>query len=167
MSDVIDKIQRMRSPTKLLRIYAAVKGRLEALDVSSSRTDPVGHYAEFLVKEHYGGRRTSNGTPGHDVVTDEGLRIEVKGRVARNESYVPKTYINDSNVGGGNFDLLVYIVFDPEDYSVLRAYEIPLDVFKTVATFVVQKGVRKWRFLADPRLFEIPGVVDLTGALRG
>ena len=165
MSEVIDSIHRMRSPKKLLQTFEAVKDRLEDLGISSNQTDPVGQYAEYLVKELYDAEKTTNGTAGCDLVTKDGVRIEVKGRVARSEGYIPKTYINNSNVSEANFDYLVYVVFNKK-YEIEMALGMTIDVFKDNAEFVDHNNsAPKWKFLASPELKKNKDIEDLTPRL--
>ncbi|MCE8025713.1 DUF6998 domain-containing protein [Billgrantia aerodenitrificans] len=166
MSDLIDAIHRLRSPRKLLQVAEAAKQRMADLGFSSGATDLVGQYAELLVQTHFGARRSANCTAGCDLVTNNGLKIEVKGRVARRDGYVPRTDIRSTTVDGHQFDYLVYVVFR-RDYRIERAYGIPIHVFKKVASLVQHNNsLPKWRFRATVDLLAAPGVDDLTEDLQ-
>jgi hypothetical protein len=165
MSEIIDSIHRMRSPKKLLQTFEAIKIRLEHLGVSSNQTDPVGQYAEYLVSKLYSANKTTNGTAGCDLLTPEGFKVEVKGRVSRKEGYIPKTDIKDSNVSGGHFDYLVYIVFDA-DYNIERAYGMTVNTFKDVSDYVEHNNsAPKWIFKAKPELLSHQDIDDLTNTI--
>lgn len=162
MNTVIDSIHRMRSPKKLLQAYGAIKDRLEHLGVSTNQTDPVGQYAEYLVAQLYEAHKTTNCTAGCDLITHDNWKVEVKGRVSRRDGYKPKTYIKNSNVSGGSFEYLVYIVFDT-NYDIQRAYGMTIDAFKEVAALVDHTdSAPKWMFKANPELLLLSNIDDLT-----
>lgn len=167
MSEIIDAIGRMRSPKKLLQVIEAVKYRMNELGFSTSLSDPIGHYGESLVQRYYGAEKTNNTTAGCDLITPDGIKIEVKTRVARTDDYVPKTYIKDTNVSNRSFDYLVYVVLD-SDYNVHRAYGITYEQFTAsgIAERVIHQNVAKWVFRAKAEHFEEFGVDDLTEDLR-
>ncbi len=86
MSELIDSIHRMRSAKKLLQAFEAIKNRMSHLGFASNHTDLVGQYAELLVQKYYNAHKTPNTTAGCDLITDDNIRIEVKGRVARSDN---------------------------------------------------------------------------------
>lgn len=162
MSSIIESIHRMRSPKKLLQTFEAIKIRLKDLNISSNSTDPVGQYAEYLVSKLYDAEKTKNGTAGCDLITHDNCKVEVKGRVSRKEGYIPKTYINDTNVTGEHFDYLVYVVFTT-DYDIERAYGMTINTFKKVSEYVKHNNsAPKWKFKASLDLLEHEDIDNLT-----
>lgn len=162
---IVESINRLRSPKKLLQVYEAVKNRLYELEISTNHTDPVGQYAEYLVSKLYDAKKTTNATAGCDLISHDNKRIEVKGRVSRKDGYVPKTTFRESNVIDETFDYLVYVVFDP-DYNVKMAFGMTIDTFKSLAEVVYYKNSTPKRILkASAKILENDEVDDLTSLL--
>ncbi len=167
MSENISEIiKNISSPKELLQVFETIKQHMITLKVATNQTDPVGQYAEYLVLKLYpNSQKTSDGTPGCDVVTFENKKIEVKGRVARTKGYIPKTYISDSNVSDESFDYLIYIVFDG-NYDIKYAYGMSVDTFKEKAKLVNHNNSRpKWRFSAKYEYLNCKKVDNLTNCL--
>lgn len=171
MKEVVEKINRMRSPRKLLVLSEEIKNRVKALIGHASSTESVGHYAEWLtvqfrIKQGFECMRTDLETQaGHDLEDSQLKRIQVKARVEREGHKEPKTYIRDVNIE--KFDYLIYIVFKPDDYKVKRVFGMKTKVFCEVAKKVEHKNsVSKWSFHSKLDLFDVKGVENLTPLFR-
>ena len=165
---ILKEIRETDDIKTLMRAFLEIKKRLtdEDLGVANSLTDPVGQYAEYLTQKVYGGKRTNNGTAGHDLIDRKKRKIEVKGRVKKHDNYKPKTYINDSNVSGKNFDYLVYIVFD-NDFEVEYAFGITRSNFKSAfKTVEHNNSPPKWVIKAREEILENPLVENITNVFR-
>lgn len=128
LQDLVDSINVMRSPRRLLVLSESIKRRMETLKVSTSNTDPVGHYAEWLTQKVFGGERSHSASQaGHDLIDCNGRKIQVKGRVMRKENKKRGARINEKNYGA--FDYLVVVVFDFETYKITKVIGMSHDVF--------------------------------------
>jgi ABC-type molybdate transport system substrate-binding protein len=165
---ILKKIRETDDIKTLMCAFLEIKRRLtdEDLGVANSLTDPVGQYAEYLAQKVYGGKRTNNGTAGHDLIDRNKRKIEVKGRVKKHDNYKPKTYINDSNVSGGNFDYLVYVVFN-NDFEVEYAFGVTQSNFKAVFNKVEHgNSPPKWVIKAREEILENPKIENITNVFR-
>lgn len=165
---MLKRIRETDDIKTLLCAFLAIKKRLtdEDLGVANSLTDPVGQYAEYLTLKVYGGKRTNNGTAGHDIIDRGGRKIEVKGRIKKNENYKPKTYINDSNVSGKKFDYLVYIVFS-NDFEIEYAFGVDRSNFNKIFKKVEYgNSTPKWVVKAREELLKNPQIEDITRIFR-
>lgn len=164
--EMLDTIDAMRSPRKLLLLSERIKDRLKDRMGHVSSTDPVGHYAEWLTGKVFECTRPNSETQaGYDLIDSQGKKIQVKGRVGRDGHKIPKTYIRDVNLE--KFDYLVYMVFKPEDYKVDRVFGMTTEVFCRVGAKVNHKNsVSKWTFRSNEKLFMEEGVDDLTKLFR-
>ncbi|MEZ9245615.1 hypothetical protein AB4179_15310 [Vibrio lentus] len=166
--DIIEQINKTKDIHLLLQSFLAVKKRLldDEIGVATSLTDPVGQFAEYLTLKTFGGVRTKNGTTGCDVIDKKNIKIEVKGRLKKHETYKPKTYINDSNLQNKTFDYLVYIVFDTE-FNVEYAFGVKRSNFKNVFHTVQHKNSRlKWLIKAREDLLTMNNVDNLTKKIQ-
>ncbi|EOY4517169.1 hypothetical protein M2F98_21115 [Vibrio vulnificus] len=165
---LIEKIKDCDNPKELMCSFLAIKHRLLSpeVGVATSFTDPVGQYAEYLTLKAFGGKRTPNGTKGLDIIDKNKRKIEVKGRIKRDEKYTPKTDISHSNVEAKTFEYLVYIVFS-QNFEIEYAFGTSLEGFKKIAQKVKHKGrPEKWIFKAKESLTKESYVDDLTEIIR-
>lgn len=163
MEEAISKINRTKSPRKLLMLSELIKQRLQTLLGHDSNTEPVGHYGEWLtvkVRTKLGfvcKTADSSTQAGYDLEDSELGKIQVKSRVERKG--IPKTYIRDLE-----FNYLIYIVFS-EDFKVKRVFGMSVKTFQKVATKVEHENSQpKWLFRSTEEVFNEEGVDDLTNA---
>jgi hypothetical protein len=115
----------------LLRLYRQVLLQLEQREILTTKDSPVGGYGEWLVARAFGGKRLGNSNKSVDVLTPEGVRLQVKTR------WLPEE--NDSrqlsairNLDGDAFDYIVAVLLD-RDFEVAEAYQIPHAAVKRLA----------------------------------
>jgi len=97
-----------------------------------------------------------------DAVSPDGVRYQIKGRrITPQNGSRQMSAIRD--LQGSNFDFLAAVLFD-QDYSILRAAIIPIEVVVARATFVPRTNSHKF-FLRDD-VVNVTGVRDVTDGLR-
>jgi hypothetical protein len=129
--------------------------------VIRSDNNPIGDYCEFLVAAHYGVEPEGNSTAGHDVVTPDGLRVQVKGRRIRRDGRMPPHYSAIRNLDDDPppFDLLVGLLLD-RDFSVREAWQFPVAQVRRYAVY--RQHTNSWSLRtssqvirADPEIQQI------------
>jgi hypothetical protein len=127
----------------------AAIGELIGLGVIRSRV-LVGDLGEVIAANYYGVELAPVFTPGYDLVTREGQRVQVKAMRGRSgkRTIVSRQPLPDA------CDLLLAIRL-ADDYVPLEAIEVPRQV---AIEHFDRRGVHWTRhFAADPRIRRIPG----------
>jgi hypothetical protein len=101
----------------LLATHEAVLTALRSMGVVRTSDAPAGQYAEWLALQTFGGALEENSTKGHDLVTGEDRRMQVKCRVLRTGHAGERQL---SPFRSCDFDDALIILFDPT-YEVMRA----------------------------------------------
>lgn len=163
MKEKINAIKSMRSPRRLLVLLGEIKTRLkEIFDISSS-TDPVGHYAEWLTLQVFGGKLADSASQsGYDLIDSCDRKIQVKGRVLYNPQRPRGARVREDNMG--KFDYLVLVVFDSETYRVRSVLGMTHDVFVNVCRRSDDFSRRS--ISSDEIFLTAPGVDNLTDKFR-
>jgi len=149
-----------RTPLDLLRLQAGAVEELRRRGIVRTGNNPVGDYAEHLCARAFGWTLATNSTAGLDAVSATGRRFQIKARRLTGRS-------GDRELGsleaidGTAFDDLVVVLF-AADFTVARAALLTSEEIARVAT--PKRG--RWLIRAEDRLFDQPGVVDLTERLR-
>ncbi len=140
----------LMSILELLQANGKIIDQLMALEVTTTRDNPVGGYVEWLVCGGLGLRRMPNSHPGFDGIDEaNGHRYQIKSR--RSEEDRPM-------LGGlkglrpRGFDTLVAVILH-EDYTIRHAIAIPYDMIRTQEGEIPQNGYNL--FLSEPFLAEI------------
>ena len=113
---------------KLLRDYSKAMDALLEAGIVRTRNNPVGDYAEWVVKEELNLKLEKNSKSGYDATDKKGIRYQIKGRrvTSKNKSR-QLGVIRDLNEK--KFDFLVAVIFD-EQFNVIEAYKIPHKIIK-------------------------------------
>ena len=119
-SEVERAIERLQAAA---RAHRAAVGELMRLGVVRSRT-LVGDLGEALAARFYGVDLAPASTPGYDLVTREGARVQVKTLRT-----TPGNWRTSMGVMGRPYDLVLAIRLD-EDYRPLEAIEVPREVLE-------------------------------------
>jgi hypothetical protein len=119
LAQIVDRLPREALPAAYGLVFAAL-GRSGLI---RSANNPIAVLGESVAALYFGGELAAAGTKGHDVLTDEGRRIQVKalrqtGRY--NRSTLSRIY-NDA------FDEVMAVVFNA-DLTIREAWFIPKDV---------------------------------------
>jgi len=135
----------------LLALRGAIDAELRRR--GAVRSSRLGEWYETLVARATGGTLTPQGTPGHAVVSPEGLRYEVKAQ--RRRPYV--------DIKSFDFDVLVVVIFG-EDARVQKATAVPVQAVRAGARPCKKRDAR-----GEPMMWlPAPAVVgeDWTSRLR-
>jgi len=129
---VKDNLNRITT-SKLLGLYASVVNELRRRRVVRSANNPVADYAESLAIKALGLKLAPKSAPGYDATDTRGERYEIKGR--RLTAHNKPTHF--SAIRGLDKEHLTYLigVLLGEDFSVLRAALVPVDVVKEQARY--------------------------------
>jgi hypothetical protein len=121
---------------ELLGLWASLMAELNERGVIRSDNSPMGDYCEFLVAAHFEVEPEGNSNAGHDVVTPEGLKIQVKGRRVASSGKIPPHFsgIRNLNDEPAPFDVLIGLLIN-RDFSVREAWEIPLERVRHYAIY--------------------------------
>ena len=85
---------------------------------------PQGDWAELLVATAYAGHRAPNSEKSWDVRARDGRRLQVKSRALDHTQVGSNT---TSPFRSWDFDTAVIVLLNPEDLTVARAAELPVD----------------------------------------
>ncbi len=146
----------------LFRLYDAVLEELAHRGVVRSTNNPIADYAEWLVARAFGLMLAGRSATGYDATGPDGLRYQVKARrptVANPSRQLSFFHGLDKDP----FNILVAVLFTP-DHEVLRAAWVPVHVVRQEARFV--EHVNAWRLVLRDRVWDIPGVIDVTREIR-
>lgn len=147
---------------ELLKLHARVSDELRVRGITRSSNNPTGDLAEFLFCRAFGWSQAGNSNPNVDAVSPDGVRYQIKGRrITPQNGSRQMSAIRD--LQGSNFDFLAAVLFD-QDYSILRAAIISIEVVVARATFVPRTNSHKF-FLRDD-VVNMTGVRDVTDGLR-
>ena len=149
-----------RSVAELLRDYRQILDELRARGVTRTDNAPTGDYAEYLVARLVGGQLAPNSERSFGVLTPDGVRIQVKARIAVEGKPGTRQL---SVIRSWDFDELVVVLFD-RCFEVHRAASVPVDIARERSTY--NPHVNGNRLIASDALWEAPKVRDITNRLR-
>jgi len=149
--------------TELLTDYAAILRELRARGIARTGNGPVGDYAEHLFSRALGWTLEPNSNAGfdaHDPATH--LRDEIKARRLTSAKRSAQLGALRS-LTERRFDILAVLLFAP-DFSVDIAVLIPHELVLHQATYTAHTN--SWRLMVTPALLALPGINDVTRAIR-
>lgn len=103
--------------------WAEVMAELARRELIWSGKSPLADYAELLVARHYGVEPLKGTTPGHDLVTTDGRKVQVKSR-RYGPGSKPSHFGEFSEFEDQRFDDFVGVLFEA-DFTVRIAYVAP------------------------------------------
>lgn len=121
---------------ELLGLWSALMSELRERGVIRSGNNPIGDYCEFLVAAHYQVEPEAGSTAGHDLVTADGVRVQVKARRLTQDGKLPPHYSTMRNLDSEPppFDVLVALILNL-DFSVRDAWEVSIDAVRRHACY--------------------------------
>jgi hypothetical protein len=143
----------------VLRLYAFLKNELRLRKFRN----PVGDHAVQLIEWYLGGKRMRPSNKGFDLLLPDGRRVEVKARcvMSYNGSRILASDIRC--LQEKQFDLLAMVILHA-DLTVARAFLIPYSVVAGRAKYSAHSNA--WKFYWSEDLLNLPGVRDITKALK-
>lgn len=150
------------TPVELLRLHAQAIDELRRRDIVRTNNNPLGDYTEWLVAGEMSLQLESNSQAGHDAISNDGLRYQIKGRrvTATNRR---RQLSAIRNYSGNEFDWLVAVIFG-ESYEVLNAYLIPHDVLGKYGKH--REHVNALIVILSGAILDDPEVQDVTHRFR-
>ena len=152
---------RMMSSVELLRTKGGVIAELRRRGVVTTKNDPVGGYAEWLVCNRLGLERQSNSKPGYDAIDGQGVQYEIKGSASQRNS-IQFTAIR--NYAQRKFDFLIAVVFHA-DYSVRFAVKIPYELVCKFARY--RQHTNSHVLVLTQQVVDAAGVEDISDLIQG
>jgi hypothetical protein len=137
------------STGKLLALSRMILAELRNREVIRSGNAPAGDYAELLVRVATGGELAAASQKSWDVLTPEGVRLQVKARVMTNPRSAGERQL--SVFRSWDFDAALVVLFDDE-FRVWRATRLPVSQLERVARFV--EHVKGYRVVANDALLD-------------
>ena len=156
---VLPELVRRSSTIGLLRLYAEILTELLRRGVVRSRNAPAGDLAEHLAAIVYQGKLAPRSAKSWDLRTADDRRLQVKGRVI-----TPGAAGNYSVFRSWDFDLCVFVQFDPATYNITAAVEVPMKAVRSTAR--ATPHVNGHRILLRDDLLALDGAVDRTVEFR-
>jgi hypothetical protein len=152
------------APEELLALYATIVDELIDQKVVRSSNNPVADYSEYLAARAFGLSLVANANLGYDAISPDGVRYQVKARrLTRRNRSRQLGFIRGLAGPSDPFDLLLGILFN-QDFTVLRAALIPIDIIRANVARV--DYVNGWRFILREAVWAIPRVTDVTDLIR-
>lgn len=105
---------------ELLALESEMLAELRRRGLVRTNNKPLGDIAESVVLKARGGILEPNSTKSHDVTDAHGARIQVKAMGARAAGRSAKF----SAFRSFDFDSVVFLAFDPHDFSIAEAWEV-------------------------------------------
>ncbi len=106
------------SVRELLSTYSTVLAELRRRDLIRTNDSPLGGLAETLALRTYGGTLAVNSAKSYDLITADGLRMQVKARRADRDDRRSQGF---SAFRSWDFDTALFLLFDAADYSLVWA----------------------------------------------
>lgn len=148
----------------LLLLFSGVLTELRGRGIVRSANNPVADYAEWLVAQAFGYELAGRSSAGYDAVALDGALYQVKGRRQTRENPSRQlSFIRGFDGDTDPFDYLIGILFN-EDFTIWKAAQVPVAVVRKHSTWIAR--VNGWRFMLRDSVWELPGVVDVSGPLR-
>lgn len=153
-------IQRATVP-ELMKLHGELLEELRSRGALRTANGPVGDYAEHLFAHAFGWQLEQASVTGHDAVDAKDVRYQIKGRRLTGIGSRQLGVIR--RIDERAFDVLAAALFT-SDMRVSRAALIPFHVVLARAKGV--EHVNGWRFMLSDRVWDVPGVIDVTTELR-
>lgn len=150
------------SVSELLGTYARILAELRARDVVRTNNAPVGDYAELLVARALGGTLAESvSEKSYDLICPEFGKVQVKGRAVGQP--VTASQSQTSPFRSWNFDHAALVMVRLSDYSVHRAFMVPIEVLREHTTW--RSSISGHVVHMRPPLTDAPGVLDISDRL--
>lgn len=121
------------SEKELLQLQAAATNELKSRGIVRTQNNPLGDYTEWLVARALGLELQNNSKTGYDGITNDGTRIQIKGRRvtpqnnSRQLSAIRKLSEKD-------FDQLAAVIYN-EEFEIIEALLVPHEVVEQYASY--------------------------------
>ena len=146
----------------LLRLYKEILRLLEQREICTTKDSPIGGYGEWLVARAFGGERQGNSNKSVDVVTSDGVRLQVKTRwlpLERDSRQLSAI----RNLDSGGFDYVVAVLLD-KNFEVMEAYQIAHAAVARLATRAIHTNSH--RLVLTPKVCRDPECSNITERIR-
>lgn len=152
---------KAKSVRDLFNLYVDVMRELRERSIIQSTNNPIGDYGELLFARALNLSRTAKSTKGHDAVSVDGTKYEVKARRIT-PSNGSRQLSALRKFEERHFDYLAGVLFN-EDFSVWKGCLIPYDVVRENS--VKREHTNAWIFQLTDDVWSKQGVRDFTEQL--
>jgi hypothetical protein len=160
---MLDDFSRL-SVKELLSLYSHALNELCLRGTVRSTNNPAADYAEFLVSSALELNLTGKSNSGYNATDSMGSRYQIKARRITPHNHSRQlSSIRGLGKGRRPFVYLAGVLFN-EDFSVLRACQIPFEIVSANSKYV--QHVNGWKFHLRDSVWELSGVKDITTELR-
>jgi hypothetical protein len=150
-----------KTPTELLRLFAAVIDELKRRELVRTINNPVADYTEWLVTSKLKLNRLGNSMYGCDATGCDGTKYQIKGRrVSAATRSIQLSALR--NLPKRPFDVLVTVIYE-SDFSIRHALSIPYEVVLERSTY--QAHTNSHLFFVRPSLLADSRVEDISHLL--
>jgi len=118
---------------ELLNLQSSVLEELRTRKIVRTSNNPIGDYTEWLVAKALNLELANNSSAGHDAITTDGIRYQIKGRRVTSGNKSTQLGVL-RNLDKNDFDVLVAVIYN-DNFEVLHAISIPHDVIRDHAAF--------------------------------
>jgi hypothetical protein len=154
-------LEKMQS-RELLLLYANILDELKTRKILRTKNNPVGDYAEWLVKAALGYELQTNSNSGFDAIDKDGIRYQIKSRRITEEN--KSTQLSAiRNLDRKDFDFLIVVLFDRE-FQISRAIQLPHSTVEKHAKY--RDHVNGHILHVRSTLLADSTVVDITNILK-
>jgi len=147
------------TPRELLATYESILVELRSRGIVRTNDAPLGQWAEWLARRVLGGTLERNSRKGHDLITADRRRVQVKARLVRDVKRKSERQL--SVFRSFKFHACLVLLFDPK-YEVRSATLLSPKAVRTNSRF--HKHVNGWVLSATEDLLQRG--TDLTKRFR-
>lgn len=139
---------------ELLKLQASITNELKGREVVRTKNNILGDYTEWLVGKALGLELQTNSKAGYDGLTENGIRVQIKGRRITTESK-SRQLSAIRKLDRNDFDVLAVVIFG-EDFEIIDAVLIPHKVVGEYASYSEHVNahilILSGPILCDPRV---------------
>lgn len=137
-----------QSAKQLLSMHSEIMRELKLRKILRTNNAPVGDYAEWLIAKSFDGDLLGKSAKGVDVVTKNGMRIQVKARIVDPND---NRAIQSSAIRDWDFTHMAILLFNRSNYQIVNAYMVPTDAIRGIVKYAKHDNKH---FIADVRLLK-------------
>jgi hypothetical protein len=141
------------SDAQLVELYGKVMHELHVREIVRSGNNPIADMAERVVADYYGVGLEPPNRRAYDLVTKEGLKVQVKALRRTQRSRTSLSALRSTD-----FDLLAVVVFQPDmrlDATILVPVGVVREYMGWSSTWKAHRLSLTRRLLADQRIIRL------------
>lgn len=150
------------SVNELLKLQSSILEELRARKIVRTLNNPIGDYTEWLVAKALNLELANNSSAGHDAISTDGVRYQIKGRRVTPSNKSTQLGVL-RNLDKNDFDILIAVIYN-EGFEVRHAISIPHEVIRDYASF--RSHTNGHVLLVREPLLKDPRVTDISIQLK-